>query len=288
MSLIWKKQNILYNAVMKSLLNPGFYIFGVHVAWYGVLIAFGMLVAVVLCSHLAKKRGLKADDIMLVALYALPLAIIGARVYYIAFSGRSWTFLEAIQIWQGGMAIYGGVIGGALGVLIYCLIHKKNFLNFADVIAPGLILAQSIGRFGNFINQEAYGWAVSDPNLFGFPFSVYIEHCTEAGCECAGSGWHLATFFFESYLNLIGFAILLFILLYSKKRGTVMAGYFVWYGAVRAFVETFRTDALFIGNTTLRVSQLLSIILVFVGLVILFFNYIYPKIKKRKQNNWQF
>ena len=270
---------------MKSLLNPGFYIFGVHVAWYGVLIAFGMLVAVVLCSHLAKKRGLKADDIMLVALYALPLAIIGARVYYIAFSGRAWSLAEAIKIWEGGMAIYGGVIGGALGVLLYCLIHKKNFLNFADVIAPGLILAQSIGRFGNFINQEAYGWAVSDPNLFGFPFSVYIEHCTEAGCECAGSGWHLATFFFESYLNLIGFAILLFILLYSKKRGTVMAGYFVWYGAVRAFVETFRTDALFIGNTTLRVSQLLSIILVFVGLVILFFNYIYPKIKKRKQNN---
>ena len=267
---------------MKNLLNPGFYIFGVHVAWYGVLIAVGMLVAVLLCSRLCRKRGLKVDDIVMVALYAIPLAIIGARVYYIAFSGRSWTLIEAIQIWNGGMAIYGGVIGGAIGVLIYCLIHKKNFLDFADVIAPGLIIAQSIGRFGNFINQEAYGWPVTNPDLMGFPFSVYIEHCTEAGCTCAGSGWHLATFFFESYLNLIGFAILLFILLYSKRRGVVTAMYFVWYGAARAFVETFRMDALFIGNSSLRVSQLLSIILVVLGLVMLFCIYILPKIKKRK------
>lgn len=267
--------------LLKLLTNPGFYIFNLHVAWYGVLIATGMLVAILFCCFFAKKRGLKSDDFTLVALFVIPLAVIGARLYYIAFSGRAWTFVEAIKIWEGGMAIYGGVIGGALGVLIASLIKKKNFFDYADVIAPGLILAQSIGRWGNFINQEAYGWAVENPNLQGFPFSVYIERCVQEGCTCGGSGWHLATFFFESYLNLIGFCVLLLLLLYTKKRGTVVAGYFIWYGVVRAIVETFRTDALFIGNSTLRVSQLLSIVLIFVGLFMLFYIYLLPKIKEK-------
>lgn len=273
------------------LTNPGFYIFNLHVAWYGVLIATGMLVAILFCLFFAKKRGVKSDDFILVALLAIPLSVIGARLYYIAFSGRAWSFAEAIKIWEGGMAIYGGVIGGAIGVLIAALIKKKNFFDYADVIAPGLIIAQSIGRWGNFINQEAFGWAVDNPALQGFPFSVYIEHCVQEGCTCGGSGWHLATFFFESYLNFVGFFILLLLLLYCKKRGTVVAGYFIWYGIVRAIVETFRTDALFIGHTTLRVSQLLSIILIFVGLLMLFYIYLLPKIiekrKKKRLNNWQ-
>lgn len=263
--------------------NPGFYIFNLHIAWYGVLIALGMLVAVVFCYFFAKRRGIKPDDFITVALIVIPLAVIGARVYYIAFSGRSWTFLEAIKIWEGGMAIYGGVIGGAIGLLIACLIKKKNFFDFADVIVPGLILAQAIGRWGNFINQEAYGWAVDNPSLQGFPFAVFIEHCTQEGCLCAGSGWHLATFFFESYLNLIGFFVLLLLLMFCKKRGVVVAGYFIWYGVVRAVVETFRTDALFIGNTTLRVSQLLSIILAIAGVCMLLWIYLYPKFKSRKK-----
>ena len=276
---------------MNQLLNPGFNIGNLHIAWYGVLIALGMFVAILFCYYFAKYRKLKPDSFVALALWTIPLAIIGARVYYIAFSGRSWTFLEAIQIWNGGMAIYGGVIGGALGVLIFSLIHKKNFFDYADVIAPGLILAQSIGRWGNYINKEAYGWSVTNPSLQKFPFSVYIEHCTQVseGCVCGGSGWHLATFFFESYLNFVGFFVLFLLLLNTKKRGTVVASYFVWYGVVRAIVETFRTDALFIGNSSLRVSQLLSIILVFVGLVILFYIYIVPIIKKKKsiKNNWQ-
>lgn len=271
--------------MFQLLTNPGFYIFNLHVAWYGVLIATGMVVAILFCCAFAKRRKLNTDDFIFVALFAIPLSIIGARLYYIAFSGRAWTFAEAIKIWEGGMAIYGGIIGGAIGVLIACAIKKKNFFDYADVIAPGLIIAQSIGRWGNFINKEAYGWAVENPNLQCFPFSVYIERCVQEGCLCGGSGWHLATFFFESYLNLIGFFILFLLLLYCKKRGTVVAGYFIWYGVVRAFVETFRTDALFIGQTSLRVSQLLSIILIFVGLVMLFYIYILPKIlQKRKKN----
>ena len=271
---------------MQTLLtNPGFNIGNLHIAWYGVLIATGMLVAILFCWFFAKHRNIKSDNFIGVALWVIPLSVICARLYYIAFSGRSWTFSEAIQIWHGGMAIYGGVIGGALGLLIYSIIHKQKFLDYGDVIVPGLILAQSIGRWGNFINQEAYGWAVTNPNLQTFPFAVYIEHCVQEGCTCGGSGWHLATFFYESYLNLIGFAVLVILLLHTKKRGAVVAGYFIWYGTVRAIVETFRTDALFIGHSTLRVSQLLSIILVFVGLVMLFCIYILPNIRKKKMKN---
>ena len=262
--------------------NPGFNIGSLHIAWYGVLIATGMLVAILFCWFFAKYRGVKSDTFVGVALYVIPIAIIGARLYYIAFSGRSWTFVEALQIWHGGMAIYGGVIGGAIGLLIYTLIHKKNFFDYGDIIVPGLILAQSIGRWGNFINQEAFGWPVTNTAYQTFPFAVYIEHCVQEGCTCGGSGWHMATFFYESFLNLIGFAVLVILLIYTKKRGTVVAGYFIWYGTVRAIVETFRTDALFIGNSSLRVSQLLSIILVFVGLCMLFYIYILPIIKNKR------
>lgn len=266
---------------MKFLLtNPGFYIFGKHIAWYGVLMASAMLVAVVFCCYLAKRRNLKADNFVGAALWAIPLAVIGARLYYIAFSGREWTFLEAIRIWDGGVAIYGGIIGGVIGLLIHSLISKKNFFDFADVIAPALILAQAIGRWGNFINQEAYGWEVTNPALFGFPFSVYIEKCTQAGCECSGSGWHLATFFFESYFNLVGFVILFLLLIYSQRKGIVVAGYMIYYGIVRAVVEGFRTDSLYIGNSTLRVSQLLSIILIAVGVGMMI--YFFIKCKKQK------
>lgn len=265
--------------------NPGFNIGSLHIAWYGVLIATGMLVAILFCWFFAKYRGVKSDTFIGVALWVIPLSIIGARLYYIAFSGRSWGFVEALQIWHGGMAIYGGVIGGALGLLIYTLIHKKNFFDYGDIIVPGLILAQSIGRWGNFINQEAFGWPVTNPAYQTFPFAVYIEHCVQEGCTCGGSGWHMATFFYESYLNLIGFAILAILLVYVRKRGTVVAGYFIWYGVVRAIVETFRTDALFIGNSSLRVSQLLSIILVFVGLCMLFYIYILPIIKAKRNKN---
>ncbi len=271
-----------------SSVNPGFNIGSLHIAWYGVLIATGMLVAILFCWFFAKYRGVKSDSFVGVALWVIPLSIIGARLYYIAFSGRSWTFVEALQIWHGGMAIYGGVIGGAIGLLIYTLIHKKNFFDYGDIIVPGLIIAQSIGRWGNFINQEAFGWPVTNSAYQTFPFAVYIEHCVQDGCTCGGSGWHMATFFYESYLNLIGFAILTILLVYTKKSGTVVAGYFIWYGIVRAIVETFRTDALFIGNSSLRVSQLLSIILVFVGLCMLFYIYILPIIKtkiNKKANN---
>ena len=149
----------------------GFYLFGLHVHFYGIISAVAYLLGVVITCLIAKKRGFKSDDILVLACYVIPLAIIGARVYYVLFKLDQYTnFWDVFKIWEGGLAFYGGLIGGALGVGIYCLIHKKNFLALIDLIAVSMILSQSIGRWGNFFNQEAYGTIVTDPKFQWFPF----------------------------------------------------------------------------------------------------------------------
>ena len=130
------------------LVSDGFSILGLNIKFYGLIIALGMLIAIFVVCKICNKRNLKSDDIFVIAIYALPLAIIGARIYFVLFSGNSFTFWEVFEIWKGGMAIYGGVIGGAVGVILYCIIHKKNFLCVADVAVIGLILGQAIGRIG--------------------------------------------------------------------------------------------------------------------------------------------
>lgn len=243
-----------------------FSFFGLHIAYYGLLIAVGMAIGVFIAYKNAKLRGLKGEDLILVACYVLPLAIIGARIYYVLFSLDEFTnFWQVFEIWNGGMAIYGGVIGGAVGIMIYCLIHKKNFLDVADVIVPALILGQVIGRWGNFINQEAYGVYIDNPSLQWFPVGVYIEKCTQEGCLCNGAGWHMATFFYESMWNLVAFIVLMYLLRKNKLRyrGSVMSLYLIIYGIGRAWIEGLRMDSLYIGS--IRTSQLLSILLIIFG-----------------------
>jgi len=263
----------------------GFSIFGHPIKFYGIIMATAMLIGVVLACHLAKKKNVKSDDIYLLALIVLPCAVVGARLYYCIFEG-GYSFVEFLQIWNGGLAIYGGVIGGIIGILIFCLI-KKNFkliVVLFDIAAPCLILGQVMGRWGNFFNQEAYGTYVSNPNLQWFPFSVYIEDvCRQEGCLCGNQAgmWHLATFFYESLWNLIGFGILLLTYYKTKKTGTTTAIYLIWYGLGRTFIEGLRMDSLYIGATGIRVSQALSALLVVVGIVIIIVNYI---LKRREKN----
>lgn len=232
-----------------------FEIFGFKIYWYAVLIVCGLLIAMFIASVLLKKRGYKSDLVLDYALGVLPLAIIGARIYYVLFSLERYnTFWDVINIREGGLAIYGGVIGGALGVLLVSAIKKfkfNNILDVADSIVPGLILAQAIGRWGNFFNQEAYGNPVTDPNWQFFPYAVEI-----------GGQHYQATFFYESFFNFLGFVFLLLIALRlsGKYKGLTACLYFVWYGIVRTFVEGLRSDSLYWGS--IRVSQLLSIILV--------------------------
>ena len=221
---------------------------------YGILIAGALAIAAFLCTREEKRLGLPKDTGLDIILYALPPALIAARLYYVAFS---WDYFKTrpadiIKLWEGGLAIYGAVIGGAVGVWLLSRKHKIPFLQLADIIAPSLLLGQAIGRWGNFFNQEAFGYAVNNPAWQFFPFAVNI----------AGQ-WHLATFFYESLWNLIGFVFLYMNRLRFEQRGRhghVFCWYLIWYGAGRFVIEGLRTDSLMWGN--IRVSQMLSLILV--------------------------
>ncbi len=251
----------------------GFSLFGLDIKIYGITSALSYFFGVLITCLLAKKRGFKSDNILTLALYVIPLAIIGARIYYVLFSLDSYTnFVDVFKIWEGGLAFYGGLIGGGIGVVLYCLIHKKNFAALADLIGVAMIFAQGFGRWGNFFNQEAFGYEVTNPKMQWFPFAVYIENLGE---------WHLATFFYESMWNFATFAILLTLLLKVKfkRNGMVAAYYLIIYGIGRSWIEGLRTDSLYLGS--MRVSQVLSIIFIAIGLFIIIYNTIMTRKKDK-------
>lgn len=229
-------------------------LFGFELHWYGLLIALGVLAAVLLACGREKRLGLERDTALNVALIAVPAAILCARLYYVLFS---WEYYAAypqdiLNIRQGGLAIYGGVIGGVLAGYIYCRVKRISFARGLDLVAPSLALGQAIGRWGNFLNQEAYGAAVENPALRFFPLAVHID----------GSGWHWATFFYESLWCAL---IAAFLLVAERRRffrrsGDIFGAYLFLYGLERALVEGLRTDSLYLGP--IRVSQLLSLLMV--------------------------
>lgn len=256
---------------MNLSIPSGFDIFGWEVSYYGIISALAYLLGVVMACVFAKKRGFKVDDIITLACYVIPLAVVGARLYYVLFRLEYYTnFVDVLKIWEGGLGFYGGLIGGVLGVVLYCLIHKKKFFALTDIIVPALILSQALGRWGNFFNQEAYGNPVTNPNLQWFPFAVFIEDVGQ---------WHMATFFYESMWNLFSFAILTTLLLKIRFRqnGIVASYYLILYGIGRIYIEGLRTDSLYLGS--IRISQLLSAVFVVIGLAIIIWKTIENKKK---------
>ncbi len=261
--------------IMSFVPPKGFFIGSLEIRFYGVIMAIAMLVGVLLASRLAKKRNIKPDDIIMLALIVLPCAIVGARLYYCIFEYHS--LAKFFMFKEGGMAVLGGVLGGIIGIIIFALI-KKNFkilLDLLDICAPCLILGQAIGRIGCYFSQCCYGIEVTNPSLQWFPFAVLIERFEGSGIY----DWHLATMLYESVWNFIGFALVLMVYKKSNSLGDSTASYLAWYGLGRAVIEGFRGDSLFIGNSPIRVSQLLSIIMIIVGVVILSIN-IYKRKKK--------
>jgi len=234
---------------------------GLNIAWYGVIIACGLLLGIALGIFRAKKRGWKSDLILDFILLAVPLAVVGARLYYVAFEWESYSqnLVDIFAVNKGGLAIYGAVIGGFLAAFLFTRAAKFPFLKLIDLVIPSLILGQVMGRWGNFINQEAFGGLVTNPGLQFFPYAVYIDSLAE---------WHQATFFYESFCNCI---LLILTLLIGRKRpkdGTLLATYFIGYGVIRAIVEGLRTDSLYLTGG-IRVSQLLSALLVLTGILLL-------------------
>lgn len=219
-----------------------FSVFGVDVAWYGILISLGIISGIIVATYRAKKEGLYNDVIIDFALIAVPLAIIGARAYYVIFS---WDYYsknpeQIINIRQGGLAIHGGIIAGALAAYLFCRYKNIKFWNFADIVAPGLILGQAIGRWGNFVNQEAHGGPTD------LPWGIMIN----------GEKVH-PTFLYESLWN---FGVFWFLMYYSKKKkynGQIFILYLILYSIARFFIEGLRTDSLMLGP--FRVAQLISV-----------------------------
>ena len=249
---------------MESLLgSQTISLFGLNISLYGLIISIGMLLGIVVACLICKKKDLDFTMPLDLALFALPCAIVGARLYYCLFNGVD-RFVQIFEIWNGGMAIYGGVIGGFLGILLCCKIKKYSLMQACDIAAPCLILGQSIGRIGCYFAGCCYGVETTNPALQVFPLSVLID-----------GHWHLATFFYESLLDLIGFFILILITLKSKRAGNVTAGYFVTYGLIRVVLEQFRdpSESLMLGATGIKVSQLLSFILVIIGIIIFVINF---------------
>ncbi len=244
--------------------------------WYGFLIASGMIIDIVIAYFLARKRGYYSDLVFDIVIISIPMAIIGARLYYIIFDvigGGSewsdWSFKRIIGLEGGlaGLAIYGGLIGAVCGGAIVAALQKRrkenqrvSFLQMADLAFTVIILGQAIGRWGNFANGEAYGLEITNPSLQWFPIAVNIDGV-----------YHMATFFYESLWDLIGFFILLW--LYNGRRksfdGFVLYSYCIWYGVGRAVIEGWRTDSLWLIENVVRVSQLLSIILIVFGAVMI-------------------
>lgn len=268
--------------------GKGFEIFGLAIHWYGVIIAFGMMLGVLLALKLKDKQGLTSDNIVDLALICIPSAIVGARLYYVIFYEKIYSFADIFKIWEGGLAIYGGVIGGAIGLAIYCAVKKINFFKIADCLVPCLILGQAIGRWGNFINCEAYGKPITDAGMQFFPFGVLIgsgdytptasQMLIDAYGYLPDQAWFMATFFYESMWNLLVFGLLLFIFYKNNVRGLTTCCYFILYGIGRFAIESLRMDSLyFLG---LRVSQWLSLLLVVAFLVYA----VYIILKAKKQN----
>lgn len=241
--------------------NPALYIFGFPIYLYAIFIVTGMCLAVLIGGFLFKKRGYDPYDICIYALTVIPFGVLGARMYVFIFpwAGQQADWSTFFDFRDGGLGIYGGVIFGYLAALITSKVRKQNFRIVGDSIIPGLFIAQSIGRWGNFVNQEAYGNLITNPQWQWFPFAVEIN-----------GSWYQATFFYESLATFIGFVICL-ILLRSKKYklGWLTAFYGVYYGIVRLLVEGLRTDSLYlwIGNmqTDIKISQLVSVFAIIMG-----------------------
>lgn len=236
--------------------------------WYSVLIVLAMLIGLLLCTHEQKRLQLPKDLFVDLALCLIPSAIIGARLYYIIFSWNQFSgdIFRIFRIWEGGLAIYGGIFGGTIALVAFCRVRKLPILHIADILVPALSLGQVIGRWGNYFNMEAYGAEITNAAWQFFPAAVLVS-----GAD--GYEWHMATFFYESCADLLIFIVLWFIIRKRKQwNGQSLAVYMLMYGIARACIEGLRTDSLYIG--TIRVSQLLSLLIAFAGLLALFIGFI--------------
>ncbi len=244
--------------------SEAFSIFGVSIAWYALIITFGMICAVLYTIYRSKQIGIGYEEIIDFAIFVIPFGIIGARLYYVLTTLENYHSLwEVFDIRSGGLAIYGGIIAGTITVLVVCHFKKIYFPAFGDGVIPGVILAQAIGRWGNFMNGEAYGYE------------------TDIFCRMGiGSGpnivYYHPAFLYESLWNIIGFIGINLFFKHKKYDGQIILLMFGWYGLGRMWIEGLRTDSLYIPGTELRISQVLAFLIFIVCLALLIYFAVKP------------
>ncbi len=241
-------------------INPvAFSIAGKNVYWYGVIIGIGVIVGALISIYNAKKENITPDTILDILIYGVPCAIIFARLYYCIFNLSYYIKNpdEIIAVWNGGIAIYGGIIGAVISTALYCKIKKLQWKQIFDLGILGVITGQAIGRWGNFINTEAYGCNTT------LPWRMDI---IESGRLISVH----PTFLYESLWNVLGLFILLYINKHKKNNGDTFFSYLIWYGIGRALIESLRTDSLYLG--AFRISQILGIVTALIGILYFIIN----------------
>ncbi|EAE2458308.1 TPA: prolipoprotein diacylglyceryl transferase [Listeria monocytogenes] len=238
----------------------------ISVKWYGVIIASAVVIALLLALSEANKRKMDKEIIVDLLIWAIPISIISARIYYVIFE---WDFYknnlgEIVKIWHGGIAIYGALIGAVLTAIIFSRIKKISFWQLADVVAPSLIIAQAIGRWGNFMNQEAHGAETTRSFLESLHLPDFIINQMYID-----GAYYQPTFLYESLWNVLGFIVLLIIRRTKIRRGELFLGYVIWYSFGRFFIEGMRTDSLMWGD--FRVSQVISLLLIVLSIGIIIY-----------------
>lgn len=267
-----------------------FTIFGRSVAWYGLLITCGMILAVLYAIHIGKFEGISSDDMIDLAFVIIICGVLGARLYYVIFKWDNYVVTDAqnflmnivetlrnvIAVWEGGLAIYGGILAGLLTAYIFAKKRKIKFLKLFDILVPCVLIGQVIGRWGNFINMEAYGAETTLPWRMGILYS-FMDTGVATGVWDVEKYVH-PTFLYESLWNLV--ALICVLLCYKKKKfdGQMFCSYLIWYGFGRMLIESLRADSLMLGN--LRISQGVGFISLILGVVLMV--YFAKKFKKEK------
>lgn len=249
-------------------LNPIAFSLGpIQVHWYGIIIGSGLALALYLAIREANKRGLPKDTFPDLMIFAIPIAIISARIYYVLFEWGYYSknISEIPKIWHGGIAIHGALIGSILTVYFFSKKRGISFWKLTDIAAPSLIIGQAIGRWGNFMNQEAHGRVVSKVFLEHLHLPTFIMNQMYIN----GHFYH-PTFLYESTWDFAGFLLLILLRRANLHRGEVFLTYLIWYSIGRFFIEGMRTDSLML-TTTLRMAQMISIVIVAVAVFLIFY-----------------
>ena len=260
-------------------MNPEIFSIGsFSVRWYSVLILIGIIIAVILAEKESKKFKFEKDFVFDLAFWAIIFGIIGARLYYVIFNFELYKndILGIFKVWNGGLAIHGGILAGLVTLIIYCKRKNVKILRVTDIAVPSLIIAQAIGRWGNFFNSEAHGPVTTLANLK----DLFIPSFIIEGMNINGVYYH-PTFYYESLWCILGFIVLLLVRKFYKslKCGQLTGIYLMWYGVGRLFIESLRTDSLMLGN--LKVAQLVSIAMILIGLL-MFIYLCFNRLKKGK------